>query len=68
MFETGWRCQSEEGADVLSVMGFGCDVGLGSCEVVGDWEQRMVASIGVVGGWLRWLASMVGWRLRHRGH
>ena len=33
MFETG-RCQSEEGADGLSVMGFGCGDDLGSYDGV----------------------------------
>ena len=49
-------------------MGFVCDVGLGSYDVVGEWWQRMVASMGGVDGWLRWLAAMVDWDLRHRGH
>ena len=28
----------------------------------------LVASMGGVDGWLRWVASMVDWGLRHRGH
>ena len=51
---TTGRYQSEEGADGLSDMGFGCDVGLGSYDVVGEWWQRMVASMGGVDGWRRW--------------
>ena len=43
-----------EGADGLSVTGFGGDVGLGSYDVVGDWWQRMVASMDGFDGWRRW--------------
>ena len=41
-----------EGADGLSDVGFGCDVGLGSYDVVGEWWLRWMA--------LRWMASMDG--------
>ena len=40
-------------------MSFGCDVGLGSYEDVGEWWQRMVASMGGVDRWLRWWRRMV---------
>ena len=34
MFETGRRCQSEEGADGLSDLGYGSDDGLGGYDGV----------------------------------
>ena len=75
----GRRCQSEEGADGLSHLGYGGDYGLVATmasmvsmmwmtQGCTDVEVHLVATNGGVDGWRRWLASMVGWGLRQRGH